>query len=77
LPAFPGLGLKAYLIRERNVAASLVNQYAPFYLWASIDGRARFLWGGAAPTPDRKWIADFAYIWTAEGWRYVAAVLGR
>ncbi|GGO10638.1 hypothetical protein GCM10010116_21330 [Microbispora rosea subsp. aerata] len=27
-----GLGLKAYLIRERGVAGSPVNQYAPFYL---------------------------------------------
>jgi putative transposase len=25
--------------------------------------------------PDRKWVADFTYIWTAEGWLYVAAVL--
>ena len=28
-----------------------------------------------APAPNRKWIADFTYIWTAEGWLYVAAVL--
>jgi len=28
-----------------------------------------------APPPNRKWIADFTYIWTAEGWLYVAAVL--
>jgi putative transposase len=27
-----------------------------------------------APAPNRKWIADFTYIWTAEGWLYVAAV---
>lgn len=25
--------------------------------------------------PNRKWIADFTYIWTAEGWRYVAVVI--
>ena len=24
---------------------------------------------------DRKWIADFTYVWTAEGWLYVAAVV--
>jgi hypothetical protein len=24
---------------------------------------------------NRRWIADFTYIWTAEGWRYVAAVV--
>ena len=29
----------------------------------------------AAPAPNRKWIADFTYIWTAEGWLYVAAVV--
>ena len=46
LDAFPGLGLKAYLIRERGKDGALVNQYAPFYLWASIDGMSRFLWGG-------------------------------
>ena len=25
--------------------------------------------------PTQKWLADFTYIWTAEGWLYVAAVL--
>jgi putative transposase len=29
----------------------------------------------AAPAPNRRWIADFTYIWTAEGWLYVAAVV--
>lgn len=29
----------------------------------------------AADGPNRKWIADFTYIWTAEGWLYVAAVI--
>ena len=29
----------------------------------------------AAPAANRKWIADFTYIWTAEGWLYVAAVV--
>src|SRR6202030_1213183 len=28
-----------------------------------------------APAPNRKWIADFTYLWTAEGWLYVAAVV--
>jgi hypothetical protein len=30
-----------------------------------------------ASAPNRKWIADFTYIWTAEGWLYIAAVVGR
>jgi len=29
----------------------------------------------AADAPNRKWVADFTYIWTAEGWLYVAAVI--
>ncbi len=29
----------------------------------------------AAGRPNQKWLADFTYIWTAEGWLYVAAVL--
>ena len=28
-----------------------------------------------APAPNRKWIADFTYLWTAEGWLYVAALI--
>ncbi|HEX4248851.1 MAG TPA: DUF4865 family protein [Pseudonocardia sp.] len=43
---FPGLGFKAYLIRERGTAGSPVNQYAPFYLWHETAGMNRFLWGG-------------------------------
>ncbi|MEU2250805.1 DUF4865 family protein [Streptomyces sp. NPDC019224] len=44
LDDFPGLGLKAYLIRERG-EASPVNQYAPFYLWTRPEGMNAFLWG--------------------------------
>ena len=28
-----------------------------------------------ASQPNRKWIADFTYVWTAEGWLYVAAFI--
>ena len=28
-----------------------------------------------AAAPNTKWIADFTYIWTAEGWLYVSAVI--
>ena len=28
-----------------------------------------------ADGPNRKWVADFTYIWTAQGWLYLAAVL--
>lgn len=44
LDGFPGLGLKAYLIRERG-AASPVNQYAPLYLWSAPEGMNTFLLG--------------------------------
>lgn len=30
-----------------------------------------------APAPNRKWGADVTYLWTAEGWRSVAAVVDR
>jgi putative transposase len=29
----------------------------------------------AADKPNQKWVADFTYIWTTEGWLYVAAVI--
>jgi len=29
----------------------------------------------AAPAPNRRWIADFTYVWTAERWLYGAAVI--
>ena len=48
LDNWPGLGLKAYLIRENGKAGASANAYAPFYLWADIDGMNRFLWGGGA-----------------------------
>ncbi|GAA4560512.1 DUF4865 family protein [Streptomyces collinus] len=41
-----GLGVKAYLIRERGLRGSPVDQYAPFYLWNTVDGMNAFLWGG-------------------------------
>ncbi|MFG3281013.1 DUF4865 family protein [Streptomyces sp. NPDC048111] len=44
LDDFPGLGLKAYLMRERG-ASSPVNSYAPFYLWNTAEGMNSFLWG--------------------------------
>ena len=28
-----------------------------------------------AERPNQKWVVDFTYIWTAEGWLYVAAVI--
>jgi hypothetical protein len=42
---FTGLGIKAYLTRERGCDGSPVNQYAPFYLWAELSGMNEFLFG--------------------------------
>ncbi|XUL92962.1 DUF4865 family protein [Streptomyces galilaeus] len=47
LDDWDGLGFKTYLLRERGVHGSPVNQYAPFYLWNTVEGMNRFLWGGA------------------------------
>ncbi|CAG7619707.1 DUF4865 family protein [Actinacidiphila bryophytorum] len=55
LDDFPGLGLKAYLTRERGVDGSPVNEYAPFYLWNSAAGMNSFLWGPGF----RGLVADF------------------
>ncbi|MFJ8595801.1 DUF4865 family protein [Streptomyces sp. NPDC093598] len=46
LDDWDGLGLKAYLIRERGLRGSPVNAYAPFYLWNTVEGMNSFLWGG-------------------------------
>ncbi|WP_284432800.1 DUF4865 family protein [Streptomyces sp. TUS-ST3] len=47
LDDWEGLGFKTYLMRERGVNGSPVNQYAPFYLWNTVAGMNAFLWGGA------------------------------
>jgi hypothetical protein len=41
-----GLGFKAYLLRDRGVAGSPVNEYAPFYVWRDPAAAARFLLRG-------------------------------
>ncbi|HRK68628.1 MAG TPA: IS3 family transposase, partial [Hyphomonas sp.] len=41
---------------------------------AWLEGRCIALWHETAQ-PNQKWLADFTFIWTAEGWLYVAVVL--
>ncbi|MEU8967865.1 DUF4865 family protein [Streptomyces monashensis] len=48
LDDWDGLGVKTYLLRERGVHGSPVNQYAPFYLWNTVEGMNSFLWGEGA-----------------------------
>jgi len=49
----------------RDLGARLAGAVAPNLL------DRRF----SADRPNQKWVADFTYIWTAEGWLYVAAVI--
>ncbi|MFD0441339.1 DUF4865 family protein [Streptomyces chartreusis] len=51
LDDWDGLGVKAYLLRERGARGSAVNQYGPFYLWNTVEGMNAFLWGGAFQGP--------------------------
>ncbi|MFE5813904.1 DUF4865 family protein [Streptomyces sp. NPDC056479] len=51
LDGWDGLGVKTYLLRERGVHGSPVNQYGPFYLWNTMEGMNAFLWGGAFQGP--------------------------
>lgn len=41
----PGLGWKAFLVREKGVAGAADHQYAPLYLWPSAPAAATFLSG--------------------------------
>jgi putative transposase len=50
---------------DRTIDAATGSQSAPNVLDRAFE----------APAPNRKWIADFTYVWTAEGWLYVAAVI--
>ena len=46
-------------------ASRLENHIAPNHLQRAFE----------ALEPNQKWVADFTYIWTAEGWLYAAAVM--
>ena len=48
-----------------DTGARSTNAGAPHVLNRTFDASAA----------NRKWVADFTYIWTAEGWLYVAAVV--
>jgi hypothetical protein len=66
-----GLGLKAYLVRDRG-SGSPVNQYAPFYLWHDTGAMAHFLFGGGG---FQNIIRDFGRP-TVRHWTGLAAVAG-
>jgi transposase InsO family protein len=55
---------------EENEPASLGLAHSKFNSVACMLNRTF-----EASAPNRKWIADFTYVWTTEGWLYVAAVI--
>jgi hypothetical protein len=67
-----GLGIKAYLLRERGVAGSPVNEYAPFYLWRDSAAMSNFLLGGGG---FQNIIRSFGRV-PVQHWLGVAAVPG-
>ena len=50
-----------------DTANRMENHIAPNHLQRDFE----------ASGPNQKWVADFTYIWTAEGWLYAAAVMDR
>lgn len=60
--------LQARHVRRRlpgDTGSRLENRFAPNHLQRDFE----------ASGPNQKWVADFTYIWTAEGWLYAAAVM--
>ncbi|MFE0802228.1 DUF4865 family protein [Streptomyces sp. NPDC058812] len=74
LDRWPGLGIKAYLMRERGVHGSPVNQYAPFYLWNTMEGMNSFLWEGAFQRPTDDFGRPSVRQWTGLAYEEGAAV---
>lgn len=62
-----GMGLTAR--RKRRFRRTTDSQHA-FPIAPNLLGR-----NFTAAAPDRVWLADLTYIWTAEGWLYLATVL--
>ncbi|WJV50478.1 DUF4865 family protein [Streptomyces flavofungini] len=77
LDAFPGLGFKAYLMRERGVDGSPVNQYAPFYLWNTDEGLGSFLWGRGFQGLCDDFGRPVVQHWMAVGYEHGGAAGGR
>ena len=73
---FKGLGLKAFLIQEHGVHNAAVNQYAPFYLWSSVDGMGNFIWrGGGLSGIIEAFGRPSIHHWTGVSFRQGPAVL--
>jgi hypothetical protein len=77
LDDWDGLGLKAYLMRERGLRGSPVNQYAPFYLWNTVEGMNAFLWGGGFQRLSDDFGRPSARQWTGLAYEEGAGSRGR
>src|SRR5215471_13356047 len=42
---FPGLGVKVFMIRQKKHFGAESNQYAPVYLWPSVEPMWKFIAG--------------------------------
>jgi putative transposase len=62
-----GMGLSA---RRKRRFRRTTDSAHPFPVAPNLLGR-----DFTAAAPDRVWLADLTYIWTAEGWLYLAVVL--
>ncbi len=60
-------------LRARKTAAFAAGSRRPTPTAAADRPRTVLDRQFEADRPNRKWVADFTYIWTAEGWLYVAA----
>jgi transposase InsO family protein len=76
--AVPCVNTVARVMREHGVRAKTKRPFVP----RTTDGAHASPVAGnalardfAAALPDTKWVADITYVWTAEGWLYVAGVL--
>jgi len=67
LDGYPDLGLKAWMIRERGVDGSPVNQYTCCYLWQDLAGMNRFLWSDPFRNLSRDFGRPDVHQWTGLG----------
>ncbi len=75
-------GLSSGLLRVERLMRQLSLKARPRRRGLPKDDGERSVIAGnvldrqfTADAPNKKWVADFTYIWTAEGWLYVAAVI--
>jgi hypothetical protein len=79
---FPGLGVKVFMIRQKDRFGAESNQYAPVYLWPSVKPMWKFIAGDGFRgivdsfgwTPIHYWLG-FAYACAADiDWRALRSV---